>query len=237
MKNIAVILAGGSGKRMGGSIPKQFLLLGGKPIIQHSIETFEKHSLIDEICIIIHSDFIQEIDSIVQNNQFKKVMHILPGGKERSDSSLAAINAYQENRDINLIFHDAVRPFVTDKIITNVISQLKKGKSVAVAITTVDTIFQVDENDRIVSVPQRSFLRRAQTPQAFSYKVIKKAYDIAMQDANFVATDDCGVVLKYLPNEAIYIVEGDESNIKITFEGDLVFGEQILINTKLKFPK
>lgn len=232
MKNVAVILAGGSGKRMGGSIPKQFLLLGGKPIIQHSIETFEKHSLIDEICIIIHSDFIQEIESLVKNNQFEKVMHILPGGKERSDSSLAAINAYQENRDINLIFHDAVRPFISDNIISNVISQLKKGKSVAVAITTVDTIFKVDENDRIVSVPQRSFLRRAQTPQAFSRKVIKKAYDIAMQDANFVATDDCGVVLKYLPKEAIYIVEGDESNIKITFEGDLVFGEQILINTK-----
>jgi 2-C-methyl-D-erythritol 4-phosphate cytidylyltransferase len=228
MKNVAVILAGGIGKRMGGSLPKQFLLLGGKPIIQHSIEAFEKYSLIDEICIIIHSDFIEEIESIVQNNQFEKVMHILPGGKERSDSSLAAIKAYKEEQNINLIFHDAVRPFISNNIISNVISQLKKGKSVAVAITTVDTIFQIDENDRIVSVPQRSLLRRAQTPQAFSYKVIKQAYDIAMQDANFVATDDCGVVLKYLPKEAIYIVEGDESNIKITFEGDLVLGEQIL---------
>lgn len=228
MKNTAVILAGGSGKRMGGSLPKQFLPLDGKPIIQHSIEAFEKHPLIDEICIIIHSDFVKEIETIVQNNQFGKVKHILPGGKERSDSSLVAIGAYKEDQNINLIFHDAVRPFISGKIISNIISQLKKGKSVAVAIPTVDTIFQVDENDRIVSVPQRSFLRRAQTPQAFSYKVIKQAYDIAMQDANFIATDDCGVVLKYLPKEAIYIVKGNESNIKITFEGDLVQGNNLL---------
>lgn len=227
MKNVAVILAGGSGKRMGRSLPKQFLILGGKPTIQHSIEAFEQHALIDEICIIIHSDFTNEIENIIQNNKFKKVMHILPGGKERSDSSIAAISAYKNEPNINLIFHDAVRPFITCDIISNVISQLEKGKSVAVTIPTVDTIFQIDENDRIVSVPQRNRLRRAQTPQAFSYKVIKQAYDIAMQDANFVATDDCGVVSKYLPKEAIYIVEGNESNIKITFEGDLVLGEQI----------
>ncbi len=230
MKNVAVILAGGSGKRMGGSVPKQFLVLGGKPIIQHSIETFENHPDIDEICIIMQADFIHEVECIVKENNFNKVKHILPGGKERSDSSLAAIDAYQKKPNVNLIFHDAVRPFVSDKIISNVIQQLKKGKSVAVAITTVDTIFQIDENNQIVSVPQRSFLRRAQTPQAFSYHVIKQAYAIAVKDPDFVATDDCGVVLKYLPTEAIYIVEGDETNIKITFEGDLVLGEQILNN-------
>jgi 2-C-methyl-D-erythritol 4-phosphate cytidylyltransferase len=228
MKNIAVILAGGSGKRMGMKMPKQFLVLGGKPIIQHSIEAFEQHAEIDEICIIIHADFVPEIEAIVNKNHITKVKHILPGGKERSDSSLAAIQAYKQNTDVNLIFHDAVRPFVSDKIISNVISQLKKGKSVAVAIPTVDTIFQIDDLDRIVAVPQRNYLKRAQTPQAFSYTVIQKAYEKAIQDPNFVATDDCGVVLQYLPKESIYIVEGEESNIKITFEQDLRQGEEIL---------
>lgn len=228
MKNIAVILAGGSGKRMGGPVPKQFLTLGGKPIIQHSIEAFENNSNINEICIIIHADFIQEITDIVQQNHIEKVKHVLPGGKERSDSSLAAINAYKNDSNVNLIFHDAVRPFVTTEIIDSIIQELNTGKSVAVAIPTVDTIFQIDDNNRIVSVPKRDLLRRAQTPQAFSYKVIKEAYEIALKDANFVATDDCGVVLKYLPNESIFIVDGDESNIKITFEQDLVQGEQIL---------
>ena len=104
MKNAAVILAGGSGKRMGGSLPKQFLILGEKPIIQHSIEAFENHSDIDEICIIMQADFIHEVECIVKENNFNKVKHILPGGKERSDSSLAAIHAYQEEQNINLIF-------------------------------------------------------------------------------------------------------------------------------------
>ena len=194
----------------------------------NSIEAFEKNYNIDEICIIIHADFIQEIKNLVHQNGIKKVKHVLPGGKERSDSSLAAINAYKDNLNVNLIFHDAVRPFVTNEIINNVIQELNKGKSVAVAIPTVDTIFQIDDNNRIVAVPKRDLLRRAQTPQAFSYKVIKEAYEIALKDPNFVATDDCGVVLKYLPKESIFIVEGNESNIKITFEQDLVQGEQIL---------
>ena len=230
MKNVAVVLAGGSGRRMGGSLPKQFLMLAGKSIVQHTIEAFDKNAGIDEICIIIHSDFIQEIKNIVIEGQIQKVKHILPGGKERSDSSLAAIKAYKKESAVNLIFHDAVRPFVSQTIINNVIQEVTTGKSVAVAIPTVDTIFQIDKENRIVSVPQRSHIRRAQTPQAFSYNIIKSAYDIALNDPNFIATDDCGVVLKYLPNESIFIVEGDEFNIKITFEQDLVQGEQFLNN-------
>jgi len=147
MKNVAVILAGGSGRRMGGSLPKQFLILGGKPIIQHSIEAFDKNTNIHEICIIIHSNFIHEIKNILIEGSIQKVQHILPGGKERSDSSLAAINAYKKESNVNLIFHDAVRPFVSQDIINNVIQEVNTGKSVAVAISTVDTIFQIDKKN------------------------------------------------------------------------------------------
>ncbi|RUT80091.1 IspD/TarI family cytidylyltransferase [Ancylomarina longa] len=232
MKNVAVLLAGGSGKRMGGNLPKQFLLIGEKPIIQHSMEAFELHSQIEEICVVIPTDYIAEIDAIVRKYSFKKIKHILAGGKERSDSSLAAIHAYANDTDVNLIFHDAVRPFISEKIISDVIAEVQQGKSVAVAIPTTDTILKVTAENCIESVPVRSSLRRAQTPQAFPYSVIKKAYDLALKDIHFEATDDCGVVLKYLPKEKIYIVEGDESNIKITFEGDLIRGEQINKNSK-----
>lgn len=228
MKNVAVLLAGGSGKRMGASLPKQFLIIGDKSILQHSIEAFEKHTQIDEICIVIHADFISEVEQLVKKNKYTKIRFILSGGKERSDSSLAAISAYNEDTDVNLIFHDAVRPFVSERIISDVIKELKNGKSVAVALPCTDTIFQVAPNQTIVSIPNRDTLRRAQTPQAFSLSKIKKAYDLALQDPWFVATDDCGVVRNYLPDEKIYLVDGDESNIKITFEGDLVQGEQIL---------
>ncbi|PXY02947.1 2-C-methyl-D-erythritol 4-phosphate cytidylyltransferase [Marinifilum breve] len=228
MKNVAVLLAGGSGKRMGTSLPKQFLNIGDKPIIQHSIEAFENHPNIDEICIIINADYHKEINDLVTGNNYSKVRYVLSGGKERSDSSLAAIKAYEQEQNVYLIFHDAVRPFVSSRIISDVISALTAGKSVAVAIPTTDTIFCLNQNETIKSVPNRNLLRRAQTPQAFSYKTIKNAYDIAMSDSNFVATDDCGVVLKYLPKEAIHIVDGDESNIKITFEQDLLQGAQIV---------
>ena len=229
MKNVAVILAGGTGKRMGAYLPKQFLKIAGKSIIEHSMAIFEKHAGVDEICVVIHSNFIAHVERIVSDAGFKKVNKILRGGKERSDSSLAAILAYENEPDVNLIFHDAVRPFVKQSIIDDVLAGLLAGKSVAVAIPSTDTIFKLDNEKCIESIPPRDLLYRAQTPQAFSYKIINQAYDLALNDPDFKATDDCGVVLRYLPNEAIHIVEGDENNIKITFEDDLAKGEDIIM--------
>jgi len=97
-----------------------------------------------------------------------------------------------------------------------------------VAIPSTDTIFKLTDSRCIESVPPREKLFRAQTPQAFSYATIKKAYELALKDVGFKATDDCGVVLNYLPEEAIHIVEGDEKNIKITFEQDLAKGEDLI---------
>jgi len=228
MKNVAVILAGGTGQRMGAYLPKQFLKIAGKSIIEHSIAIFEKHADISEVCVVIHSNFVADIEQIVKEAGFSKVHKILCGGKERSDSSLAAISAYEGEQNVNLIFHDAVRPFVNQRIIDDVVSSLTDGKSVAVAIPSTDTIFKLNNAKCIESVPQRDFLYRAQTPQAFSYETIKKAYDLALKDPNFKASDDCGVVLRYLPQEAIHIVEGDEKNIKITFEQDLAKGENLI---------
>lgn len=229
MKNVAVILAGGTGKRMGAYLPKQFLKIAGKSIIEHSMAIFEKHVGIAEICVVIHSDFVADVEHIVHEAGFKKVAKILCGGKERSDSSLAAISAYENEQDVNLIFHDAVRPFVSQRIIDDVLTSLAEGKSVAVAIPSTDTIFKLNNAKCIEDVPPRDFLYRAQTPQAFSYEIIKRAYNLALNDPNFKASDDCGVVLKYLPDEAIHIVEGDEKNIKITFEQDLAKGEDLFI--------
>jgi len=232
MKNIAVILAGGSGKRLGASIPKQFLKIDNKTIIELSIQAFHKNENIDEIVVIIHADFIKEVENIKNTGNYIKIKHILPGGKERSNSSLAAIKAYELDQEVNLIFHDAVRPFVSNKIINQVAAEVNQGKSVAVAIDTTDTIFQTNENNEIVDIPNRARIKRAQTPQAFPYKTIAKAYKLALGDPNFIATDDCGVVNKYLSDEKIMIVEGSEDNIKITFKEDLELGENIIIKQK-----
>ncbi len=219
MKNIAVILAGGKGVRLGYNKPKQFLKVAGKLIIEHTIDVFQKHEEIDEIVVVSHKDYIYLVEELVNKNNFNKVKKILNGGNERSDSSLVAIKAY-ENENVNLIFHDAVRPLVSFRIISDCIEALQKYNAVDVAIPATDTIIEVEDNF-ISNIPNRDRLNRGQTPQAFKLETIKKAYELALKDKNFIATDDCGVVKKYLPNEKIYVVRGEESNIKLTYEEDL----------------
>jgi len=228
MKNIAIILAGGIGSRFGLDIPKQFAKLAGKTIIEHTIEIFQNHLLIDEICIVIHEDWVWKIEEIVAINNFTKVKKILSGGEERKDSSLSAIVAYdtQLKQDVNLIFHDAVRPFVSHKIIDNCIESLKHHNAIDVAIPAVDTIIEI--HDRIITnIPKRSDMMQGQTPQCFKLSTIKKAYEIAEKDAHFKPTDDCGVVKKYLPEENIFVVQGSIDNIKITHSQDIFMADKL----------
>lgn len=220
MKNIAVILAGGSGTRLGNDIPKQFLKVAGKQVIEHTIDAFESSDEIDEICIVSRADFVGDVEALVIKNQYKKVKKILQGGKERYDSSLAAIHAYTDD-ETNLLFHDAVRPMVNRRIIHDCIEAMKTYNAVDVAVKTTDTIIEVNESNCIEHIPNRSVLRNGQTPQCFKRGIIKKAYDRALADPNFRTTDDCGVVRNYMPEEPVYVVEGENFNMKLTYIEDL----------------
>lgn len=220
MKNIAVILAGGSGSRLGNDVPKQFLKVAGKQVIEHTLDVFENCAQIDEICVVSKADYVNDVETLVVKNQYKKVKKVLNGGKERYHSSLAAINAYTDD-DVNLIFHDAVRPLINERIINDCIEALKTYNAVDVATKTTDTIISVDANECIDFIPNRVNLRNGQTPQCFKRGTIKKAYDIALADPNFTTTDDCGTVRRYLPNEPIFVVAGDNSNMKLTYVEDL----------------
>lgn len=219
MKNIAIILAGGTGQRLGDNTPKQFLKLAGKKVIEHTLDVFQNHPLIDEIAVVSNPLYITEVESILLKNQYTKLKKILSGGKDRYHSSLAAIRAYTE--EVNLIFHDAVRPLVNDRIISDCIMALEKYNAVDVAIKTTDTIIQVDDVNCIIGIPDRNCLRNGQTPQAFKKSIIARAYDLALQDPNFSTTDDCGVVYKYLPDEPVFVVQGEQFNMKLTYKEDL----------------
>lgn len=223
MKNIAVILAGGVGNRLGLNKPKQFLKVAGKTVIEHTITVFQKHPKIDEIAIVMHHSHIAETEALIIKNKWTKVKKILNGGNERYESSLSAIRAYEnENNDINLIFHDSVRPLVSVKIIDDVIEALNHYDAVDVAIPSADTIIALQDNSNIISgIPQRKMLRRGQTPQAFKFRVIKEAYEKALLDPNFQTTDDCGIVVKYLPQTKVYVVDGEERNTKLTYPEDI----------------
>jgi len=227
--NIAVVLAGGSGHRFGTAMPKQFLPLAGKTVIEHSVEAFEQCAAIDEIAVVMNADYLPQMQEIINRNGWKKVRKLLTGGAERHLSTLSAINAYEGCSDINLIFHDAARPAVSQRIVEEVVKALQGHSAVAVAIPSTDTVFEVtDTGEFIMAIPSRSRLRCAQTPQAFHIDVIREAYRRALQDPDFTSTDDCGVLLKYCPEVPIFIVLGEVSNMKLTYPDDAVMLERAL---------
>lgn len=224
-KNIAIILAGGKGVRLGDRRPKQLLKIAGKKVVEHTLEVFESHPLIDEIAVVSNPDYVMDIEEISKVNSFSKLRKILDGGAERYHSSLSAIHSYQD-QDVNLIFHDAVRPLVNHRIITDCIEALDQYNAVDVAIKTTDTIIKVNDN-LIEEIPNRDLLYNGQTPQAFRLNTIKDAYELALQDPHFKATDDCGVVKKYLPNEDIFVVVGEQFNMKLTYKEDIFLMDKL----------
>lgn len=218
MKNIAIILASGTGERFGENIPKQFYQFEGKTLLEHAIDAFEKNKNIDEIILVTNPKFRDLAENILNKNDYKKITKVLNGGKTRVESSY--IGTSEAPEEANVLIHDAVRAFVTQKIIDDNIEALKKHEAVGTAIESVDTIIQVDENNVITTIPPRKFLKRVQTPQSFRANLIKKAHELALKDKNASFTDDCGLILRY--NLApIHIVDGDELNIKITHKNDL----------------
>jgi ribitol-5-phosphate 2-dehydrogenase (NADP+) / D-ribitol-5-phosphate cytidylyltransferase len=228
MKTVAVILSGGHGTRFGTSVPKQYTKLAGKMVIEHTLSIFQSHPLIDEVCIVAHKDYIKLIEKSVLHNLYSKVMKILIGGDKRYESSLVAIQAYNQKYpdDTKILFHDSVRPFVDHDTISRCITALDQYDAVDVAIGCSDTIIEVDRNV-IIDIPNRNRLRSGQTPQAFKLSTIKSAYDLALVDPNFKTTDDCGVIKKYLPSEPIFVVEGSNTNIKITYKEDIYIADRL----------
>lgn len=217
-RNIAVILAGGVGQRLGLSTPKQFYKVAGKMVVEHTIDVFERNKRIDEIAIVSNPALVADFENIVLRNKWRKVKKILKGGRERYDSSLSAIRAY-EAADVNLIFHDAVRPLLSQRVLDDVIDALASYAAIDVAVPSADTIIEV-EGDYISHIPDRSRLRRGQTPQAFHIQTIGEAYRRALSDPLFRTTDDCGVVRRYLPEVPVYVVAGEEANMKLTYKED-----------------
>ena len=229
METVAVILAAGSGSRTGLSTPKQFLLLGGKTVLEHSIQTFHNHPGIDQVVIVTAPEFIDRVNQMVAANNWTKVKVVLPGGKERFDSSLAAVRHYADKPETVMLFHDAARPLVSAEIITDTLKAMETYDAVDVAIPAVDTIVQCDKDGtRMESIRHRSLLWQMQTPQGVRQKTIAQAYVIALKDPQFTATDDCGTVLRYLPDVKVGIVRGNERNVKLTYADDLALLEFLL---------
>ena len=231
----AVILAGGVGTRVGLGIPKQFLKVAGKSLIEHTIGVFETSNHISEIVIMMNPEWISEVEDIVRRAHFKKVTSILPGGSTRNETTQLALSCFKDEDTV--LFHDAVRPLVDEQIISNCVELLNTYQAIDVVIPSADTLVIVDESGIIQDIPPRSSFRRGQTPQGFNAGVLMSAYELANQDSNFQATDDCSVVLKYRPDVKIATVAGSEYNMKVTEPIDLFLVDKLFQVSSLELDK
>lgn len=220
----AVIVAAGKGKRMGTEISKQFLPLGGKEILAHTVEKFEKAESIRDIILVTGEDSLQDVQEMAQEYGWEKIRSVVAGGKERQDSVWNGLQEVSDDTEIVLI-HDGVRPFVTEDILNGSIeTALEMGGCVA-GVPAKDTIKVCNGGNIAVETPDRSTLWQIQTPQTFRRERIIKAYEQAKTDG-FVGTDDAS--LAEHSGYPVKVMMGSYRNIKITTKEDLLIGEAFL---------
>ncbi len=234
MRTVAAVLAGGLGLRTGLGVPKQLLKIAGKTIIEHSVAAFSAAPQIDEIIVVMAAGRTGDVAELLARGGYHKVTQVIEGGETRSASSQRALAALG-TEECDVLLHDAARPLVSQQIIEGCVTALKAYQAVGVTIPASDTIV-VTEAGVIKQMPSRDSLHRCQTPQGFRLSVIRRAYELASADPAFVATDDCGVVLKYLPEVPIGIVAGSERNIKITYPDDIAIAETLLSRQRPRGP-
>ncbi len=222
----AVIAAGGIGSRMGSETPKQYIGIGGKAIICHTVEKFSRNERIDKIIILCPEEWVSYTKELIADN--KTV--VISGGETRNETLMKAIDYIEITDGLNsntiLITHDAVRPFVTDKIINDNIDAVLMYGATGTAIKAVDTIFETENGEVITSVPDRSKLYQAQTPQCFGAIELRELYNSLTPGEKEILTDACKIFT--IKGYDVHIVKGDVSNIKITYPYDLIVAEAIL---------
>jgi 2-C-methyl-D-erythritol 4-phosphate cytidylyltransferase len=245
MRNVAVVLAGGTGRRFGTSLPKQLQALGGVTLVEHCVAAFDRAPEVDEVLVVGPAEFTGQIRRDLA--AVGKLAGVIAGGTTRTESTKIALGwlnartagsgpgqagagSADPDQDSNVLFHDAARPLIDQQTIADCITALDKWLAVGVVVPTADTIVEVAGGTFRRILPRDS-LARCQTPQGFRLSVITRAYQLADADPGFgavPATDDCGVVLRYLPDVPVGAVTGSERNLKITYSVDLTVAQALL---------
>ena len=218
----AIIVAAGNSTRMGMSKSKQFIKLHGEPIIKHTLWAFEISNVIDSIVVVCREQDEKDIKAVIRSGGFCKVKAVVYGGKTRDVSVKNGVLACDE-RTTHFAIHDGARPLISDKDIKAVVNEAIKSKAAALGTLVTDTIKVVDEDNNIISTPERSALRAVQTPQVFEKNLYLKALE---KGSNKGITDDCQLVESI--GEKVKIVLGSERNIKLTTKNDIMIAESFL---------
>ncbi len=236
MKTVAIIVAGGRGKRIvvdsatcgEGNRPKQFLTLGDKPILAHTIQKFEISERIEEIILVVPEDYMGYCSqAIVDKYGFKKIKKSVGGGKERQDSVYLGLKSCPNSTSI-VVIHDGVRPFISPQKISESVKLCEERKAVILAVPAKETIKRVEAGS-VITTLDREKLWLVQTPQVFEYELILEAHEKAKED-HFIGMDD-SILVERLGYE-VGVLEGDYQNIKITTSEDLAMAERILQSEK-----
>lgn len=234
----AEILAGGKGTRMGNTeMPKQFLKIGSKPVLIHTIEKFLLQPKFDKIIIVSPEQWVSHtqdiMDKYIDKNLTEKV-HICAGGKDRNESIMAGVNYIENHFGINdddiIVTHDAVRPFITSRIIEENIKYAIEYGATDTAIPAYDTIIKCENGEHIAEIPFRDHMYQGQTPQSFNMKKLKDLYNSLTEDEKVILTDAAKIFV--IKNEKVKVVQGEVFNIKITSPYDLEVANFLVQNNK-----
>lgn len=226
---IAIVLAGGIGHRYGGDTPKQFLPLGGRPVIMHSIEAFAASSQVDGIIVVCHQEWLSHLRVLLSERPCPKVSALIPGGETRGSSTMAALAHLTDTPpDTRILIHDAARPGLSQELIARVIDALQTYKAATPVLPLADSIARIDSTSHLAEMPPRHNLRLVQTPQGFHLGTLQEAYRLNASHPYAQQTDDCSLILQHLPNTPTASVTGELQNMKITTENDLHILEYLL---------
>ncbi len=226
MRVVALIPAAGMGKRMAAGINKQYLKLGGRPILAHTLAVFEKAPFVDEIYVIVPGDEISYCrENVIESFGFAKVRRVVAGGRERQQSVFNGLRAAEglEPDDI-VIVHDGVRPFVPMEVVRRSVEVARLHDGALVAVPVKDTV-KITSEGIVVDTPGRENIWLAQTPQTFRYRIILDAHEKADRE-DFLGTDDSSLVERL--GKQVHTVMGDYRNIKITTPEDMLLAEAFL---------
>jgi len=228
----AAILAGGTGTRMGNvEKPKQFLSLGDKPIIVHTIEKFFINDKFEKIIVLCPKQWISHTEDLIKKHipNHEKIV-VIEGGKLRNDTIMNAIDYIENNYSLNdediIVTHDSVRPFITHRIIEDNIKYGKECGACDTVIPASDTIVESVDGNFISDIPNRENMYQGQTPQSFKISKLKELYNLLSEEEKEILTDACKIFA--INNEKVFLVRGEVSNIKITYPHDLKVANSIL---------
>ena len=220
------ILAGGTGSRMHNeNMPKQFLDIGGKPIVIYTVEKFMVAEDIDVVFIGVHKDWVSYLNDLLEKYLRHSLdrIRVVEGGSDRNETIqniVAAIEKeYGESEDHIIVTHDAVRPFITLRIIKENVEAAVKYGAVDTVFPASDTIVESADGQVITSIPERKRMYQGQTPQSFKMSLLKKLYNYLTEDEKLTLTDACKICV--VRNHPVYLVTGSDTNMKITTPGDL----------------